>query len=44
MPWPLTRAELSAFTAFGLEELQFDIRADVDEPDVRRFGVLYRLP
>jgi SAM-dependent methyltransferase len=44
MPWPLTRAELSAFTAFGLEELQFDIRADVDEPDVRRFRVLYRLP
>jgi len=44
MPWPLTRAELDSFKALGLEELQFDIRPDVNEPDVRRFRILYRLP
>jgi SAM-dependent methyltransferase len=43
MPWPLTRAELSAFTAAGLEEISFDVLPDSDEPDVRRFRVLYRL-
>ena len=44
MPWPLTRAEISAFTAYGLEEVLFDILPDVNEPDVRRFRVLFRLP
>ncbi len=44
MPWPLTRAEVAAFTALGLEELFFDIVPDVDEPDVRRFRVLFRRP
>lgn len=42
MPWPLTRAEISAFTEHGLEEVLFDIIADVEEPDVRRFRVLFR--
>jgi len=42
MPWPLTRAELAVFTALGLEELLFDILPDADEPDVRRFRVLFR--
>ena len=44
MPWPLTRSEISAFTALGLEELSFEIVQDIDEPDVRRFRVLFRLP
>ncbi len=44
MPWPLTRAEISALTAHGLEEVLFDILPDVSEPDVRRFRVLFRLP
>ncbi len=44
MPWPLTRAEISAFTAHGLEEILFDILPDVSEPDVRRFRVLFRQP
>jgi SAM-dependent methyltransferase len=46
MPWPLTRAELSAFTAAGLEELSFEDLLDVEdpgEPAVRRFRALYRL-
>jgi hypothetical protein len=45
MPWPLTRAELSAFTAAGLEELSLEDLLDVEdsaEPPVRRFRVLYR--
>jgi len=45
MPWPLTRAELSAFTAAGLEELSFEDFLDREEspdPDVRRFQVLYK--
>ena len=44
MPWPLTRDEISAFSAHGLEEVLFDILPDVSEPDVRRFRVLFRLP
>lgn len=44
MPWPLTRAEISAFTELGLEELLFDILPDVNEPDVHRFRVLFRRP
>jgi SAM-dependent methyltransferase len=45
MPWPLTRAELSAFTAAGLEELSFEDfldLADPADPAVRRFRVLYK--
>lgn len=42
MPWPLTRGEISAFTAHGLERVLFDILPDVSEPDVRRFRVLFR--
>jgi SAM-dependent methyltransferase len=45
MPWPLTRAELSAFVAAGLEELSFEDLFDVEdagEPPVRRFRALYR--
>ncbi len=45
MPWPLTRAELSAFTAVGLEELSFEDVLNVEdlgEPPVRRFSALYR--
>lgn len=44
MPWPLTRAELSAFAAAGLEELSFDDLLDSEDPadpPVRRFRVLY---
>ena len=44
MPWPLTRAEISAFTEHGLEEVLFDILPDVEEPDVHRFRVLFRQP
>lgn len=42
MPWPLTRAELDGFKTLGLEQLQFDVLPDADEPDVRRFRALYR--
>jgi SAM-dependent methyltransferase len=45
MPWPLTRAELSPFTAAGLEELSFEDFLDPEDPDetpARRFRVLYR--
>jgi SAM-dependent methyltransferase len=44
MPWPLTRSEISTFTEQGLEELLFEIAHDADEPDTRRFRVLFRLP
>jgi hypothetical protein len=47
MPWPLTRAELSAFTTAGLHELSFEDLLDLEdptEPPVRRFRVLYRRP
>jgi len=44
MPWPLTPQELDGFKALGLEELQLEILRDADEPDVRRFRALYRLP
>ena len=46
MPWPVSRSELSAFTANGLEELSFEDLLDLEEPPdppVRRFRVLYRL-
>ena len=43
MPWPLTRAEISAFTNHNLEEVLFDILRDVEEPNVRRFRVLFQM-
>jgi len=46
MPWPLTRAELSAFTAAGLEQISFEDLLDSEdpaEPAVPRFRALYRL-
>jgi len=45
MPWPLTRAELAAFAAAGLEELSFEDLLNLEdpgEPPVRRFRALYR--
>jgi SAM-dependent methyltransferase len=45
MPWPLTRAELSAFKAADLEELSFEDLLDLEDPAdpaVRRFRVLYK--
>ena len=45
MPWPLTRAELAAFAAAGLEELSFEDLLNVEdpgEPPVRRFRALHR--
>jgi SAM-dependent methyltransferase len=45
MPWPLIRAELSAFTAAGLEEISFEDFLDLEDPGdpaVRRFRVLYK--
>jgi len=45
MPWPLTRAELSAFTAAGLEELSFEDFLDLGDPadlPARRFRILYK--
>jgi SAM-dependent methyltransferase len=47
MPWPLTRTDLSAFTAAGLQELSFEDLLDLEdqaEPPVRRFRALYRRP
>ena len=44
MPWPLTRSEISAFTEQGLEEVLFEIVHDADEPETRRFLVLFRHP
>jgi Methyltransferase domain len=41
LPWPLTRSELSAFTAPGLEELSFEDLRDPEDSAVRRFRVLY---
>jgi SAM-dependent methyltransferase len=45
IPWPLTRAELSAFTMAGLEELSFEDFLELEDsadPPVRRFRVLYQ--
>jgi hypothetical protein len=45
MPWPLTRSELSGFTATGLEELSFEDLLDLEDPAdpaVRRFRALYK--
>jgi hypothetical protein len=45
MPWPLTRSELCAFSAAGLEELSFEDLLDLEDltdPAVRRFRALYK--
>lgn len=44
MPWPLTRAELTAFTQLGLAEESFEDYLDSEEPPVRRFRGLYLRP
>ena len=44
LPWPLTREELSVFATYGLRELSFEDFPDPDEPELRRFRVLYQLP
>jgi ubiquinone/menaquinone biosynthesis C-methylase UbiE len=41
LPWPLTRSELSAYSAAGLKELSFEDLRDPEDPAVRRFRVLY---
>ena len=42
MPWPLTRAEMSAFVTAGLREVEFRDFLDDEVPPVRRFLGLYR--
>ena len=43
MPWPLTRAEFSAFTSAGLSELSFeDYIDDHETPPTRRFRAFYQ--
>jgi SAM-dependent methyltransferase len=42
LPWPLTRAELDAVIAHGLEPLRFEDLLDGETPPVRRFRALYR--
>lgn len=45
LPWPLTREELTVFSASGLRELSFTDFADAHEtPPVRRFLGLYEKP
>jgi len=44
MPWPLTRAELDAFRAAGLEELSFEDYVDSEDPPARRFRSAYCRP
>jgi SAM-dependent methyltransferase len=39
VPWPLTRAELSAFHQMGLREVSFE---DVMDEDTRRFRAVYQ--
>lgn len=42
MPWPLTQADLEAFSAAGLASVAFEDFFDPAEPAVRRFRVEYR--
>ena len=39
VPWPLTRAELSAFHQMGLREVSFE---DLIDGDTRRFRAVYQ--
>jgi len=42
LPWSLTRAELDAVRAHGLELVRFEDLLDDETPPVRRFRALYR--
>lgn len=42
VPWPLTRAEFSAFPRAGLTEISFEDFLDQETPPVRRFRALYQ--
>ena len=44
LPWPLTRAELDAFRAQGLDEVSVESFLDAEDPPVRRFRALYARP
>ena len=44
LPWPLTREQVLAFEAAGLELLTFDDFSDDREPPVRRFRAVFRRP
>lgn len=44
MPWFLLRQELGAFTAAGLEVVEWRDYVDLEDPPVRRFRVTYRRP
>jgi hypothetical protein len=41
LPWPLTRDDLRHFTDAGLTEISFEDFFDPEEPETRRFRVLY---
>jgi SAM-dependent methyltransferase len=42
LPWPLTREELSAFSALGLREISFESFPEPDDPAILRFRALYQ--
>ena len=42
LPWPLTREELDAFCALGLNAVKIEDFLDHETPPVRRFRALYR--
>jgi len=44
LPWPLTRAELDGFCAWGLEKIRIEDFLDRETPPVRRFRALFRRP
>ncbi|MFZ0883521.1 MAG: class I SAM-dependent methyltransferase [Candidatus Acidiferrales bacterium] len=44
MPWPLTRGELGEFVSVGLQEVSFEDYFDPEEPEVRRFRVVFTRP
>jgi uridine phosphorylase len=43
-PWPLTRAEIEAFTATGLRPVRIDNLPDPEEPAVRRWRAEFTRP
>ena len=44
VPWPVSRAELSAIEGFGLELVELEDYLDDESPAVRRFRATYRRP
>ena len=42
VPWPVTRAEFSAFPRAGLTEISFEDFLDQETPPLRRFRALYQ--